>query len=133
MRDWLASGDASALVLSGGAGAGKTWAAAHAVAQLGGLWVNAHELGRLVHEDRIESLCHGVGVVVLDDLGQEHLGPRAGGLSVVDEVTKRRVERGLRLLVTTNLTPDALRARYGERFWSRVVVVEVAGPDLRGG
>lgn len=131
VQDWLWSGDAAALVLSGGAGCGKTWAAASAIGQHGGAWADAHEFGRLVSDDRLAQLCHSGGVVVIDDLGQEHLGARAGGLSVVDEITSARVGARRRLVVTTNLRPEDLRARYGERFWSRVAVVEVGGVDLR--
>ena len=138
---WPANGEGKTLLLLGDAGCGKTWAAGAVLAQSGGVFLRAADLSRPMPDDvRRRTLYHG-GVVVVDDLGTEHLGESQYALSVVDELVTARHDAGRATLLTSNLAADCdrqtvrcgrcVRDRYGERLWSRARVVEVGGEDLR--
>ena len=138
---WPAAGEGKTLLLLGDAGCGKTWAAGAVLAQSGGVFLRASDLSRPMPDDvRRRTLYHG-GVVVVDDLGTEHLGESQYALSVVDELVTARHDAGRATLLTSNLLADCARVtmrcgrcvrdRYGERLWSRARVVEVGGEDLR--
>lgn len=62
-------------------------------------------------------LCE-VSLLVLDDLGAEHLGPY--GAAMLDECLTRRHGSRLRTAITTNLSKDAFKARVGERLFDRI-------------
>ena len=138
---WPANGEGRTLLLLGDAGCGKTWAAGAVLAQSGGVFLRAADLSRPMADDvRRRVLYHG-GVVVVDDLGTEHLGESQYALSVVDELVTARHDAGRSTLLTSNLPADCdrqtvrcgkcVRDRYGERLWSRARKVEVGGADMR--
>lgn len=75
--------------------------------------------------------------LVVDDIGRErNKGPEALGTNALEEVLRHRVNRNLPTIVTTNLTPDELRAGYGGHTASlmteKVIMVETSGHDRRG-
>jgi len=117
---WL-EGSRSFLLLAGGTGTGKTIAACHAL-ERGGVFeraVSAGRLGLYGDEDvaRMRAL-RRARVLVLDDLGAEFAGDvwRAQ----FDELVDERYGDRLRTVITTNLSPDAVRERYGARVADRI-------------
>lgn len=111
--DWARS-PAEVLVLVGGAGTGKTWAAVAAlkVALEGGKWgrfEDAAELvGKILDESRYGSResrdrCGRCKALVLDDLGVE----REGAAGILEELVRARYNAGLGTLVTTNVPESA--------------------------
>jgi DNA replication protein DnaC len=125
------------LVLSGGAGCGKTVAAAEWLLGKGhGLWLSASALARWKRYDEAEMrrLCDAPALVV-DDLGTEYLDDKGNFLALFDELINERYEGARPTVFTTNLAVDAFRERYGARIISRLAevgrFVTVDGPDLR--
>ncbi len=104
------------LVLWGPMSAGKTVAAVWAIANYGGVYITAGELKRVRfsrNAQDIETLrrAHGARFLVLDDLGGERADEMAGEalFELINERQNRRFT-----IVTTNLDPDRVSARYGE-------------------
>lgn len=135
VRDWLTGGKAF-LVLTGGTGAGKSVAACLAL-ESGGIFeraVSAARLGLYGDDDvkRMRSL-RRTRVLVLDDLGAEFSGDvwRAQ----FDELVDERYGARHRTIITTNLSPDAVRERYGARVADRIrhdgTVVACGAESLR--
>lgn len=130
-------------ILAGGVGCGKTTAAHAWLLPEGGLiephriaFVSAHEFARTSRYDgKFERLEDPIRLV-LDDLGVEYLDERGSALSDLDELLDSRMRAGGRgTLLTTNLSAEKFRARYGARIASRVreggAWINVDGPDLR--
>jgi DNA replication protein DnaC len=59
-------------------------------------------------------------LLLLDDLGVEDLGRNSYNLSNWQLLIDKRYREALPTIITTNLDPEALRARYGERIYSRL-------------
>lgn len=143
VREWLA-GDRPVLILSGGTGAGKTVAAAWALAAREGAFqaLRAVRLGSAFErwssdrEDGVEALRLKVSTMLVDDLGQEPIEDRRV-IPAIEELFDARQTPRLRTLITTNLSRDQIRQRYSERVISRLAqnakVVQVSGTDLRRG
>jgi DNA replication protein DnaC len=125
VTDWLES-QKPALVLSGGTGTGKTVAAVRAMVRYGSyqfvraIRVGAHfERWASDREDGVDPLRLGCSFLVLDDLGQEAESDRRAA-QAVEEILDHRQRENTRTLITTNLTPDAIKARYSDRVVSRL-------------
>ncbi len=141
VRAWLAT-DKPTLVLSGGTGAGKTVAAALALCERIGSFqvLRAPRLGAAFErwqsdrEDGAEALRVNVATLLVDDLGLEPLDDRRVPLAL-EEIFDARQTASRRTVVTTNLSRDAMRARYSDRVLSRLAqnaaVVPVDGDDMR--
>ncbi|WP_301000253.1 hypothetical protein [uncultured Bacteroides sp.] len=74
----------------------------------------------ITDEDRFNSLCYE-RMLAIDDLGCEPLEVQCYGniyTPVIDLLT-RRYDRQLFTIVTTNLTPQEIRPRYGDRIADR--------------
>ena len=79
------------------------------------------------------------GPLFVDDVGQEHFaasGYKQGWAeSIFEQFVNRRTGSGLALWVTTNLMPNEMRDRYGERAMSRLaehcVLIRLEGADRR--
>jgi predicted ATPase len=119
-RKW-ARGEQRGLVLRGGVGTGKTVAAACAMAehtQVRGYSVSWHRpndfVSGMLHKYDDKAPVIGSDLVVIDDLGRETKGDFEEALVVLidDHLT--------RFVLTTNLTMEELRARYGERLIDRL-------------
>lgn len=137
---WLAARQRPVLVLTGGVGAGKTLAALWALTRVPGDLVPARELARR-HDPWGEDRQAGVKpldlrhrLLVLDDLGTEREDARF--MPALEDVLDSR-QSGVRTLITTNIKPKDIRARYGDRFADRLrevaTSVQVETQSMRGG
>jgi DNA replication protein DnaC len=129
------------LMLLGQTGTGKTYSALAACRTLGdhwSFWYFPAWCAAMLDPDRrvgAREDAHAERLLVLDDFGAEYL--KAGGLieTFVDELVWTREGNRLPTIITTNLTPDTLRARITDRIvdrlnaWGRIV--QVVGPSLR--
>lgn len=121
VRDWIA-GKQTFLVLAGGTGAGKTLAACLSLMGRPGVFERAVSAGRLglYGEDDVARMrmLRRAKTLVLDDLGAEFAGDvwRAQ----FDELIDERYGDRLRTVITTNLSPAALKERYGARVADRI-------------
>lgn len=117
------------LLLCGSPGCGKTLASVRGLgdalehsAVTSGLFVKAFELSRLsmfAVEDKIRmAAISRTRFLVLDDLGAEML--HDGLRPMLDELIDARYQSGSRTILTTNLDPQAFKARYGERIADRI-------------
>jgi len=71
-------------------------------------------------------------LLILDDLGAENSTEHA--VSILYEIINARQNRGLPVLVNTNLTMDSMGKRYQDRLWSRLFSLRVlifVGEDNR--
>jgi DNA replication protein DnaC len=128
------------LALLGQPGRGKTVAAAWLLAEVGGLYVSAPELGRLRastywRDQETFRTLFASRLVVVDDLGAE-IASTAIEEAMFDLVNARQVDRAQTVL-TGNITRQQLWDRYGERTVRRIehqgAVIEITGPDMRRG
>ena len=128
------------LLLCGGVGVGKTFAAALAIVELGfGVAVRAPELGQRVdpwrHElkDGVQRLDLTQGLIVVDDLGTERADDSRFADAFARLVDERQASRYM--LITTNLTRALIRPRYGDRIADRLnhsgLAIEIAGESMR--
>lgn len=126
VQAWLTSSQ-PAIILAGPTGSGKTVAAIRALADWRGstqfvraLRIGAHfERWSSDREDKIMPLDVGVGLLVVDDLGQEPLDDRRS-LPALEEIVDARQSARTRTIFTTNLTAEQYGARYSDRMRSRL-------------
>lgn len=135
------------LYLYGPPGTGKTFLAGCLCSEFQkagrfSLFVPAGELNRLffalIKEDgrQFDELLQSADLLVLDDLGSEPLIPNITKEHLLDLIS-RRVQSDRLTVVTSNLSPEDLLRRYGERLFSRLLksrrssVIFQNGRDLR--
>jgi DNA replication protein DnaC len=140
-RTWAREG--GGLFLHGPVGTGKTYIAAAATVEALALrplrWRSVPQLvlglradyGTTSYADAHAIVKAGMGLV-LDDLGQEHGSGQVAEVlfAVIDE----RLAQGLPVLITSNLLPSELGARYGAWLPSRIRQmnpIRVPGVDRR--
>lgn len=114
------------LVIAGPVGCGKTTAAAWGVAWHGGRFVKAIELlraGLYPSDPGFWPRLQGAKLLAVDDLGTEPLDAKGFGLAAISDLMDQRYDGARKTIVTTNLTPDELRRRFGERMWRRLAEV----------
>lgn len=135
--------DSLVVVLWGPVGTGKSAAACRVLAELcrveiesyagrtcdevdvwaDGLYLRAPDYARLAdwEEDRLEAVW-SVRHLVIDDLGEEeHLGDKATArLRLLLTRRDDEIKSGTRTIVTTNLTPQQIGARYSARVFDRL-------------
>jgi len=126
-------------IIAGGVGSGKTWAAVRWIGDHGGsspFFMRAHAFeaaGR--YDRRLRERWQTCSALVLDDLGAEYADGKGNILADLDELFDIYATRMACLIVTTNLTPDQLRQRYGARIISRLrqhgEFRQIADPDMR--
>lgn len=141
VREWAAS-EEMLLVLEGNVGTGKTVAASWWLSTGGsGLFRKAYDLATLSSFDaeRREALCT-TPALVIDDLGTEPLDEKGWGLSGLLTLIDCRYDAALPTLLTTNLSIETMRARYGvdggrlfDRLRESGAWVQIGGESLRRG
>lgn len=126
------------LVLTGATGAGKSLAAAWALAGAhgSGCWMPATVLDSPDRWRATEPAARRADCLVLDDLGREHPSESGWSSEQLANLVTGRIDSGRRTIVTTNLTPPELGQRYGDRLLSRLRrddagLVAVGNIDLR--
>lgn len=127
------------LVLSAPPGRGKSWIATWLVAESSvvSLWVPAAECRVSESWNKLRERATKASLLVLDDLGEESSGE--WGVREMATLLEGRHNAGKRTVITTNLVPQEIAARYGERLMSRwgqapySRLVMVRGADLRRG
>lgn len=124
-------GSGRGLLMSGATGLGKTHlslAVANRVIERGYsvIYGSAPELLRMLDNEQFGrsngdtmSLLTGCDLLILDDLGAENSTER--NTSQLYEIINARMNRGIPLIVSTNLTLPQLRARYQDRICSRLL------------
>lgn len=131
------------LLLLGGPGCGKTAAAAHAIARIGGRQIQAEALAKLyvsrqwTHEQQLLAL-ERCRLVVLDDFGAERAELREDSKAAIHWLIDERQDNGRLTIVTCNLADEEkLYALLEKRTVSRLVQVgrllRCKGKDLRVG
>lgn len=133
----LLAGEGLTLVLGGDTGRGKSCAAAVALARRPGLWVNAPELAKIPLDDGpdIDARMRTAPLLVLDEVGLEH-SPSGYAAGRICAALTSRDASGRPSIVTTNLSAEQFKDKYGDRIGSRLNGdalgwQTVAGPDLR--
>lgn len=141
VADLRSGGEVAIRVLAGSVGCGKTTAAVR--------WLHAHGGARPVFCKAAAFVAAGrfdrefrarwevATALMLDDLGAEYADAKESFIADLDELIDFYAESRSVLVVTTNLRPDAFKARYGARIESRLRESpecwrNVKGPDLRG-
>ncbi len=103
------------LVLEGGVGVGKTYAASHFVAQPGGLFVKTMDIARKSAFDTEGwNQLYTTPFLAIDDLGSEPLDEKGWALSAILGLIDRRYDEAAHTVITTNLSLDQIRKRYGQ-------------------
>lgn len=137
---WWRARTEPALLLLGGTGRGKTFAAMHLVCMHGGQYVHGAQLARRWESwrsDRIEDrdpIRASGRLIVVDDLGTEASAARTHAALV--ELLDQRQTIDRRTVLSLNLSRPELRSYLGdERLLSRLRAIsqlhECAGDDLR--
>jgi len=125
-------------------GCGKSTACAHALSKQAGLWVHAPDLAKPdftdpdeygVRKTTLDERMRAAGLLVLDDVGIEH-SPGGYAASRITDVLEHREANRRPSIVTTNLTGEEFKAKYGQRIASRlngdpVGWQHISGEDLR--
>lgn len=131
--------EAQILVLAGGVGTGKTMAAAWGCAFHGGLMCKAMEIVKAGLFDSLEVAPQQFHLMAIDDLGMEPVDAKGYGYAAIFDLLDERYDSGQKTILTTNLTMDDFRARYGSgagaRMWDRIREVgrwvDVPGESMR--
>ena len=116
--------DATMLVLAGPVGVGKTvaccrWAASRSDSKP--LFVRLSQFEAWSRYDKeARNRWETASSLVLDDLGTEWADIGENFLRDLDELIDHAYSRPIPTVITTNLTSDKVRDRYGERIYSRI-------------
>lgn len=137
VEEFVRSRDLYSLVLIAPAGRGKSFAATWAVAEWTrpAMWLPADECRVGSSWDALRENATKATLLVIDDLGEE--AGNEWGAREMASLMQNRHNKGARTIVTTNLAPSEIAARYGERLvsrWSEAPysrVVGASGEDLR--
>lgn len=128
------------LVLAGKVGCGKTAAACQMLDKLGGRFVKAAAVTRARFDDEAWDDLLRARSLVVDDLGTETMDGKGWSAGALAELFDHRYDWQAKTILTTNLDPEAFKARYceqdGGRFLSRLreagQFVVVSQDSLRG-
>ncbi|MGN0700462.1 MAG: ATP-binding protein [Oscillospiraceae bacterium] len=128
-------GTGSGMLMIGATGLGKTHlslAVANAVIERGysAIYGSVPELFRMMDNEQFRraegdtmSLLLGCELLILDDLGAETKSEY--NIARLYEIINARVNRGIPMIISTNLNPQQINERYQDRIWSRLFSMEV--------
>lgn len=136
------------LVMSGERGRGKSYAAAVILQwqRIGSKarWANARHIASWIHHSKVDrpsathlKRIHDGHLVVIDDLGWEHLDAPGFVLGSIVGLIDDRIQNETRTVITTNLNESQFQQRYGDALHDRVrgygTWIDAApGPSMRG-
>lgn len=128
--------DASIVVLAGAVGVGKTvaacrWAASRSDSRPLFLRLTQFEAWSR-YDKEARNRWESATSLVLDDLGTEWADIGENFLRDLDELIDHAYSRPIPTVLTTNLTAKQVRARYGERIYSRLSEA-ASWNNIRGG
>ena len=144
VADWLSDNKSKGLLLMGSCGRGKsllctkvipTIVSAHYGANI--ICIDAPDINRFDNKGNSCASYHAL--LCIDDLGTESIIANNFGekRNVFPELVDEAEKKGRLLIVTTNLTTDELRQRYGERTLDRLKAITrpvlCIGDSMRGG
>ena len=122
IASWLFNADKKTLVLCGQVGNGKTGARLTNKLgySIGFQRVNSFDLDGA--DKQLINMCVNADLLAIDDLGFENLIVKNYGneKSPVIEILMRRYEFNCITVITTNLTPEQIRGKYGEKIADRL-------------
>lgn len=134
----LLEGKGVLLLLHGDKGCGKSTAAAWALSQHTGMWVDAPDLERppMDDEDASDRELATTPLLVIDDLGTEYSTEKKYSERRITVAISKREASLLPTIITANLSPEEFKARYGDRTSSRINGdplgwQTVTAPDMR--
>jgi len=133
IASWLFNADKKTLVLCGQVGNGKTTMMDTIINLFNGARLT-NKLGYSIGFQRVNSfdldgadkqlinMCVNADLLAIDDLGFENLIVKNYGneKSPVIEILMRRYEFNCITVITTNLTPEQIRGKYGEKIADRL-------------
>lgn len=138
IADWLTDNHGKGLLCIGNCGRGKTLMCCKIIPCITRYWANklvycytANELGQRLKDAKAKKL------LCIDDIGTEGVYNSYGNkVYAFPEIVDDAERTGKLLLVTTNMSYDELKVRYGERTVDRLIgmcrVVPFDGDSLRG-
>lgn len=138
VADWLTDNRGKGLLCIGNCGRGKTVICCKVIPCITSYWANkliycytANDLGARLKDAKAKKL------LCIDDIGTEGVYNSYGNkVYAFPEIVDDAERTGKLLLITTNMSYDELKARYGERTVDRLVglckIVPFDGESLRG-
>lgn len=120
--DWLSDNKGKGLLLYGNCGLGKTLIARYVIGPIYSKVlrkvVNYHNATDLKDLDKIIDK----QIICLDDIGTESTINKYGNkFDAVSEILDRAEKENKLLILTSNLTAEDLKARYGDRIFDRIL------------
>lgn len=101
-------------------------------------YITAHDVNDMAKEqDTFQRLKQSSGIVIIDDLGTESSEIKDYGTvrTPTTELITYRYDRGLSVIITTNLDNEGIRDKYGERILDRIKedynVITITGESYR--
>jgi DNA replication protein DnaC len=122
------------LVLLGGTGIGKSFAAAYLVSRHAGRFVDVGEFQRNARNAEYVRCLRFPLLLAIDDLGSEAIGGFDDWEGAFSAIFRQRIDSGMATILTTNASLDAIK-RYGDRFIDRLKdaqLTQVGGESMRG-
>lgn len=138
------------VILTGGTGTGKTYLAgcvAKEIAKKGftviflssfslnNVFIGYHSLFNPERQSGMDALIN-CDLLIIDDIGAEQSVKNVTNGYLLDLINERNL-KNVSTIITTNLTPEKLLLKYGERIYSRIfdkrnsAVMNFSGKDLR--
>ena len=137
IAEWLSNNQGRGLMLYGMCGLGKTVICSRVIPLLLNTYcrllptiINAQQMN-----ERVDQLLEK-GILVIDDVGTEDIAVSYGNKRVAfAELVDNAEKKGKILIITTNLSAEELKNKYGERVIDRLraitKIINIKGKSLR--